>query len=306
MSLRFLVQTPRRPVAVAFLDPEAPGETAGWAASLLAELAELLPEWPVQPLEGDEPDSLLIERHRGPRGRWLFTLHNRVPGEAGVTDNAVAAEGPEAAAEALAALLPLSLAQQDRRALLVTACALALPEGVLVLHGPAQSGKSCLALQCASLGVPLVADEQVLVTVSPEGLVEATALGLAPRPLRALPADAGAAYAAFVSGRVKREAASRLRLALARPGEQLAAGERRPVLGLVALERRPRGAIEFAPQGQGAALKALAARAQAPHLDAETYGRRLGKIVRRVPSWRLAFTSSQATARLLLERFGGR
>jgi len=308
MPARFAFRTPGRPVVVEFVDLEGAvppviegsGGDAVWAERLLPEVAELLPEWSGLAAAGEEPPLVRVERRRGGGERYHFNF--RYPGLPG---GSFEVEGQAAAADAVATALTLCFTQQDRRALQVHAAALVFPRGILVLHGGSQAGKSTLAVQGACLGLPLAADDRLVVTVSPEGLVEATALGVAPRLRKPLPPDAGAAFAGFVAGRIRREFPAAARLALQRPAEQLPAGQRLPVLGLVSLERRARGAIEFAPQGQGAALKSLFSTAAAPHLDTETMTRRLAKIVRRVPSWRLAFTSSRDTAALLLERFGG-
>ena len=301
MPARYAFTTPGRPVVVEFLDSEggAPGGDAVWAERLLPDVLELLPEWSSAVDAGDAPATVRVERRRAGE-RYLFTF--RYPGLPG---GSFEVEGQAAAADAVATALTLCFTQQDRRALQVHAAALAFPKGILVLHGGSLAGKSTLAVQGACLGLPLAADDRLVVTVSAEGLVEATALGVAPRLRKPLPPDAGPSFAGFVAGRIGREFPTAARLALRRPAEQLPAGRRLPVLGLVSLERRERGAIEFAPLGQGAALKSLFATAAAPHLDLDTVTRRLAKIVRRVPSWRLAFTSSRDTAALLLERFGG-
>jgi hypothetical protein len=307
MPARLSFATPGRPVVIAFADRD--GDTAAgsaaWALALLPEVQQVLPEWPLtqpEPLaEADPtPATVQVERRAGPDGRWLYEF--RYPGPPG---DRFEVEGALAAGEAIAGALTLCFTQQDRRALQVHAAALALPRGLLVLHGATMAGKSSLAVHGAVLGVPLAADDRLVLSVSPDGLVEATALGVAPRLRKPLPPDAGADFVAFVGQRVQRDFDNVQRLRLARPLEQLAAGTRLPVLGLVTLERRPRGAIEFAPQGQGAALKALFDVAAAPHLDPETTTRRLAKIIRRVPGYRLAFANSRDTARLLVERFGG-
>lgn len=298
MPARYAFATPGQPLVVEFEDTSAsaPQGDGYWAERLLPEMAELLPEWRAAPSQA--PASLFLRRRRAGE-RFAFTL--AYPGLPG---GAHEVEGAFAAADALATALAFSFTQQDRRALLVHASALVFPRGVLVMHGDTHAGKSTLAVQGAALGLPLAADDRIVVTVSPEGVVEATALGITPRLRKPLPPDGGEAFAEFVRRRQGAETASGLRLRLARPAEQLAAGQRLPLLGLVALERRERGAIEFAPLAQGAAMKAFFANSVAPHLDAETMTRRLAKIVRRVPSWRLNFTSSRDTAALLRERFG--
>lgn len=230
MPARLSFATPGQPVVFEFADQEGgdPAATAAWARDLLPEVAEVLPEWPLAADADDAevPPVVRVERRPGPAGRWLFTF--RYPG---LPDGSFEVEGRVAAGEAICGALTLCFTQQDRRALQLHAAALALPRGMLVLHGASLAGKSSLAVHGACLGAPLAADDRLVVTVSVDGVVEATALGVAPRLRKPLPPDAGAAFVAFVSSRIGRDFENVSRLFLARPQEQLPAGVPAPQIG---------------------------------------------------------------------------
>jgi len=288
VAARYTFVTPGRPVVV---ELESPGDAAA-DAELLQALALLLPEWTATP--GGEEPSVRLETE----GR-LFRL-----AYPGVGPQPLEVIGLRAAADSLAGALTSSFVQQDPRQLQVHAGAIALPGGLVVLHGVSLSGKSSLAVHAARLGAPLAADDRLAVTVPIEGQPQGIALGLGARLRLPLPPQAGEDFAAFVAERTRRSAGGVAQLELRRPDEQLPAGTRLPIRALVALERRESGAIELSPHGAGAALRAFFEDFAAPHLGAEALTRRLHKLVRRVPVHRLAFANSRQAASLLLERFG--
>lgn len=287
MAARYTFVTPGQPLVV---ELESPGDAAA-DAELLQALSLLLPEWTATP--GGEAPTIRLAAD----GRLFRVSH---PGLAPPRE----VIGLRAAADALADALASSFVQQDPRQLQVHAAAIALPSGLVVLHGASLSGKSSVAVQAASLGAPLAGDDRLAVAVPVEGAPLGIALGLGPRLRLPLPPQAGEAFAAFVAERTRRAANGIAQLALHRPQEQLPAGTRLPIRALVALERRETGALELSPHGAGAALRAFFEDFAAPHLGAEALTRRLHKLVRRVPVHRLAFANSRQAASLILERFG--
>jgi hypothetical protein len=287
---RFAFASPGRPIVVEVTADD--GQTGREGEALVAALGEILPEWPATPTEA--APAILVRRHQS---RFTFAY----PGLPGGSLEVVSLR---LAADAQAAALVTSLTQQDDRWLQAHAAAIALPRGFLLLYGDSLAGKSSLASIAAHLGAPLVADDRLVVEVPIEGRPSGIALGAAPRLRQPLPADFGADFQSFAAQRsILREGRVSL-LRLQRPKEQIAAGERGPLLALVALERRREGANELSPMGQGLALKRLYGAFAAPHLGAEAMTRRLHKLVRRVPAHSLVFSRSRGTAALLLERFG--
>jgi hypothetical protein len=287
---RFAFATPGRPIVLEVSAAEGQADKEGEA--LIAALEEVLPEWPATPTEAEPLIRVSRQQNR-------FTF--RYPG---LPNDELIVVGQRLAADALAAALAITLAQQDDRWLLVHAAAIALPRGYLLLYGDSQAGKSSLATLSAHLGRPLVADDRLVVEVPIEGPPLGIALGTAPRLRQPLPVDFGKDFLAFAAAHRRRADAGVALLDLARPAQQLAAGERGPILALVSLQRRKEGSIELSPMGRGLALKSLYGAFAAPHLVAEAMTRRLHKLVRRVPAHSLVFAKSRETAGLLLERFG--
>jgi hypothetical protein len=287
---RFAFASPGRPIVLEVTAED--GQTANEGEALVAALAELLPEWQATPT-ADEP-TIRVGRHQS---RFTFDYP-------GLPDGPVEMVGLKLAADALAAALTTSLAQQDARWLQAHAAAISLPRGYLLLYGDSLAGKSSLASIAAFLGAPVVSDDRLVVEVPIEGQPIGIALGAAPRLRQPLPADFGADFHAFALHHAGRREGQVSLLNLARPKEQVAAGERNRLLALVALERRDEGSIELSPLGQGLALKRLYGAFAAPHLAAEAMTRRLHKLVRRVPAHSLVFSRSRDTAALLIERFG--
>jgi len=287
---RFAFASPGRPIVVEVTAED--GQTAQEGEALVGLVSELLPEWRATPTE--EPPAIRVGRHQS-----RFTLRY-----AGVPDGSLSVVGLRLAADALAAALATTLAQQNDRWLQAHAAAIALPRGYLLLYGDSLAGKSSLASLASYLGAPMVSDDRIVVDVPIEGRPTGIALGAAPRLRQPLPADFGEDFRAFATERRGRSEGQVALLTLARPREQLAAGERGPLLALIALERRREGSIELSPLGQGLALKQLYGAFAAPHLGADAMTRRLHKLVRRVPAHRLTFSRSRSTAALLIERFG--
>jgi hypothetical protein len=290
LPARFAFATPGRPIVLEVSASD--GQTANEGEALVAALGEVLPEWTATPTEA-EP-AIRVSRQQS---RFSFRY-------AGLPEDELTVVGLRFAADALAAALATTLAQQNDRWLLVHAAAIALPRGYLLLYGDSQAGKSSLATLAAHLGRPLVADDRLVVEVPIEGPPLGIALGAAPRLRQPLPADFGDDFLAFATAHRRRAESGVALLDLARPAQQVAAGARGPILALVALERRGEGAIEFSPMGRGLALKRLYGAFAAPHLGAEAMTRRLHKLVRRVPAHSLVFARSRETAGLLVERFG--
>lgn len=290
MPTRFAFATPGRPIVLEV--GSADGQTANEGQALVGAVREVLPEWQATATEAEPQIRVTREQSR-------FTFRY-----AGLPDGELTVVGLRLAADALAAALAATLAQQNDRWLLVHAAAIALPRGYLLLYGDSQAGKSSLSTLAAHLGRPLVADDRLVVEVPIEGPPQGIALGAAPRLRQPLPSDFGADFLAFAGARSRRGDAGVALLDLDRPAQQLALGARGPVLALVALERRTEGAIELSPMGRGLALKQLYGAFAAPHLGPEAMTRRLHKLVRRVPAHALVFARSRETAQLLIERFG--
>lgn len=296
MSTRYAFATPGRPLVVEVTARDAATEAEGQA--LVTAVDQRLPEWPLLPPEAAAeagPPAIHVER-RGANFSFAY---------AGLPDAPLEVEGPVAAADALAAALMNCYAQQDTRQVTAHAGAIAMPDGLVVLYGDSLAGKSSIAVQAAFRGRPLAADDRLVIAVPIEGAPSGIALGTVPRLRLPLPPQAEPAFGHFVEARRQRGDQRLLHLALNRPGEQLAAGTRLPIRALVALERREGGAVEFSPQGQGLALRSFFDSFAAPHLGAEALTRRLHKLVRRVPAYRLCFANSGLAAKLLIERFGG-
>lgn len=296
MTTRYAFATPGRPLVVEVTARDGAAEAEGQA--LAAAVDQRLPEWPLLSPEesalAGEP-VIFVER-RG--ADFAFTY-------AGLPETPLVMHGPVAAADALASALTSCYAQQDTRQVTAHAGAIAMPDGLVVLYGDSLAGKSSIAVQAAFRGTPLAADDRLVIAVPIEGAPSGVALGTVPRLRLPLPPQAEPAFQHFVEARRQRGDQRLLHLALNRPGEQLPAGQRLPIRALVALERREGGALEFSPQGQGLALRSFFDSFAAPHLGAEALTRRLHKLVRRVPAYRLCFANSSLAAKLLIERFGG-
>ncbi len=296
MSSRYAFATPGRPlvVEVTALD----GQTAAEGQTLVAAVAERLCEWPLLDAAATAEAGEAVIRIERQGADFAFDYP-------GLPEAPLVMQGPQAAADALASALMGCFAQQDTRHVTAHAGAVAMADGLVVLYGASLVGKSSIAVQAAHRGRPLAADDRLVISVPIEGAPEGIALGTLPRLRLPLPPQADAAFAAFVEQRSLHRDERLAHLALQRPAEQLPAGTRLPVRALIALQRRESGAVEFSPQGAGVALRSFFDSFAAPHLGSEALTRRLHKLVRRVPSYRLGFANSGQAAKLLIERFGG-
>ena len=290
MPARFAFASPGRPIVLEVTADD--GQTANEGESLVAAVGDLLPEWQVSPTT-DAP-TIRVARNQS---RFTFDYP-------GLPDGPVSMVGLRLAADALAAALTTSLAQQDDRWMQAHAAAIALPRGYLLLYGDSLAGKSSIATIASFLGAPVVSDDRIVVDVPIEGQPKGIALGAAPRMRQPLPAEFGADFHSFATHHAGQRDGAVSLLRLARPKEQVAAGGRDRLLALIALERRREGSIQMSPMGQGLALKRLYGAFAAPHLAADAMTRRLHKLVRRVPAHSLVFSRSRDTAALLIERFG--
>ena len=180
---------------------------------------------------------------------------------------------------------------QDPALLALHAAALRGRDGLLVLLGDHGAGKSTMAVALAAHGLPLVTDDRLVVRDERDGV----ALGLMPKLRLPLPANADAAFRAYVTAHA---AAAEGEMQYVDVPGRLPFGATAPLATLIEL-RRSGGAPVLAP---GAPAKALVGVTFAPHLSAPEKLARIARLAA-LPSYTLTYGDTFEAALFLAGRF---
>lgn len=284
------VRLPDSPV-IAFPGPRRPIRVAG-ASPLLRKLAVCLPDWRAEPAEPGEAEISVELIKRGYRIRCALFAGGAVE-----SDRTIYATGAVAGA-----LTSLYVAQEEGT-LLLHAAATASKEGLLVFLGDSMAGKSTLALQLASDGRRVFADDRLALRRDGGGRIEGLSLGVAAKARLPLPPASGAGFTAFVEAHRALDSGSMTHLAL--PPEIMAPfGETAPVRALIVLDRRPEPvAPAVTPLSASEILRDTLPKCLPSELSSARLLQQAAELARALPGYRLTFSDSGAASSLLRESF---
>ena len=180
---------------------------------------------------------------------------------------------------------------QDPALLALHAAALRGRDGLLVLLGDHGAGKSTMAVALAARGLPLATDDRRVVRNERDGV----ALGLTPKLRIPLPANADAAFRAYVAAHAGATEGEMQYVDV--PG-RLPFGATAPLMALIELKRSG-GAPVLLP---GTPAKALVGVTFAPHLSAPEKLARIARLAA-LPSYTLTYGDTFEAALFLAGRF---
>ncbi len=260
------------------------------AASLLPDMALLAPGWPHQAQPLGVVANEFSALHEA--DAWRFEDADRA------MPPLVFDEGLSAGLGLVGALLWSAVAQGEAYACL-HAGAVDTADGLLVLVGDANAGKSTLSLAWAALGRRFVGDDRLVVRF--DGAPEGIGTALTPKLRLPLPPAAPTRFRDFVAAREVRrhEALTLLRLEAA---EVQPFGARRPLQALVLLDRDGFSPPHLEPAERTDLLDALLEGGFAPRLGAVGRLQAFHRLTE-LPCLRLTYGDSFAAAALLAEIF---
>lgn len=289
----FAVHLPESPV-IAFPGPRQPIRVAG-AKPLLRKLAVCLPDWRAEPIEADEVDEAEITVERTKQG-YLIRC-------ALFSDGAVRSNRTVYAAGAVAGALTSLYVAQVEDTLLLHAAATVSKEGLLIFLGDTLAGKSTLALQIASDGRRIFADDRLAIRRKGAGRFECLSLGVAAKARLPLPPACGAAFADFVETHCAMDSKTVAHLTL--PAEIMAPlGETAPARALIVLDRRTEPTTaSMAPLSASEILRDTLPKCLPSELSSSRLLQQAAELARALPGYRLTFSDSGAASNLLRESF---
>jgi len=293
---RSLAETRHRTAAcLAFAGPRRPILVSG-AGDLLPELSHYLPDWPYRTVEGASDRSADIRVVGTP---CHIHIDEGNPARTS-SDHASNAD----AAPALAGALMAAYVEQDEALLCLHAAAAEVGDGLVVMIGDTEAGKSSLAVELVRAGYRSFGDDRLIIKLA-DAVEGGHDLGIAvglPLKLRLpLPPEAPDGLAAFVAARTAARTAYLVRLRLA-DAEAARFGETARLRALVLLERIPGAAERVEPAAASAILQALLSQGFAPRLATPARVAALAALARRVPGYRLAYSRSHLAAPMLATR----
>jgi hypothetical protein len=278
-----------------FRGPVRPIRVRGFER-LGAAAAEILSGWPALGLARDEPSAPVDVAIETWPGAWR--VHQMSPVEA--TTDFVAAD--DAALGLIGALIAAYLAQERGRVCLHAAATRA-SQGLVLLLGSTNAGKSTLAAHLIERGLVSFGDDRVLLRFDPKQGDFALGLGISHKLRLPLPEDGSPGFAAFVRARVHSGDDSAVRLRL-KPGEAVRFGTEARIQALVLIERKPgaRATLEPAPSGQ--LVRELVRQSFAPQLAGERLLEVAIGLAGRSAGYRLVYGRSVDAAALIEQHFG--
>lgn len=128
-------------------------------------------------------------------------------------------------------------------------------KGLLILAGTYRSGKSTLVARLAAAGLRIFCDDVLPIDAECNGV----SLGFVPRVRLPLPTDGEAILSEFVKARQGPRNNRNLYMDMM-PGELAPLGTRKPIVGIVVLDRDPEAEAELVPIKKSEALKRLVVR----------------------------------------------
>lgn len=270
---------PRRPIIAVGID------------SLADHLRQFLADWPHERVATAPPPAPdIVVRVEGS----AHTMFCR-----GLPDETYLCTDPFHVTQTVVGALIYTYLSQVDDGVLIHAAAVELGDGVALLVGGGQAGKSSLGLHLAAAGHRLYGDDGVIHCLArwPRPAT-ATCLGVNPKVRLPLPDNCGVGYRRFVETRAvfRNEV-----LAILRLEEERAAcfGEEREIAALIALDRRDSGEAVLAPVAPSAMLRKVLECGFSICLTVDALLTGLSELARKVPGYVLRYSSSAEAAALV-------
>ncbi len=263
------------------------------AEAVMPYLPYYMAGWPLKwagPEAERSPDIRVIENPDG-----TIQVISTGPGGADF-----AFENPYDAANGLAGALISVFVSRDPQMVCLHAGAGRVGDGLVIVIGDSQAGKSSVALQLAVLGNRFFGDDQIAVTLANPS--SGMCLGLMPKVRLPLPEDCGDGFREFVDGYSSMQGEDMAYLKLWE-GEAGTFGETAPVRALVFLDRKESGDTELRPASRPELVKAMVRTAFAPHISSPDLLAGLTRLAAAADAYHLGFSSSRDAAALLSGEF---
>jgi hypothetical protein len=219
---RIILAGPRHGIEVQGIGGGEPGDPAPF-------LFELIPQWPVlasQEINSDTQAEAIAVQKDG--GHWRISSPHMALAEHDLDDGYMLAN-------ALIGALIAAYVAQDDALVSIHAGAVRIGDGLILLLGDNESGKSTFATVLAAHGQRFFADDRLILNLADAPPV-GSSLAIAPKLRLPLPQEASEAYRDFVA---RNSVLNWPEMAVLRPGPEQAAafGESLPVRALVVLHR---------------------------------------------------------------------
>ena len=283
----------------------------GNGADLASLLFQLIPQWPVLgpilgPTKGpalgsrDAPDSASVDDITIQRNgdHWQIASPHMAIDDHDLDDGYMAAN-------ALIGALIAAYVAQDEALVSIHAGAVRIGDGLILLLGDNESGKSTFATVLASRGQRFFADDRLILNLA-DATPMGSSLAIAPKLRLPLPEEADDAYRDFVAGN---GVLNWPEMAVLRPGEDQAAafGESLVVRALVVLRRETATAQPAQPtlsaMRQPDMVRVLLEQLYAPHLTQQGELSACVRLAQGTEIWQLHYASAFAAADTIVEHF---
>ncbi len=293
---RLILAGPRHGIAVTGLDNEDGGDLAPL-------LFQLIPQWPVLGsasaslgMADDAPvNDITIQRNGD---------HWRIASPHMVIDDYDLEDGYMAANALIGALIAAYVAQDDAL-VSIHAGAVRIGDGLVLLLGDNEGGKSTFATVLASRGQRFFADDRLILNLA-DTTPKGSSLAIAPKLRLPLPREADAAYRNFVA---RNSVLNWPEMAVLRPGDEQAAafGESLPVRALVVLRRDTDTARPDQPSmsamRQPDMVRVLLEQLFAPHLSQQGELSACVRLAQGAEIWQMHYASAFTAADTIIEHF---
>ena len=293
---RLVLAGPRHGIAVTGLGNKDGGQDGGDLAPLLFQL---IPQWPILKscdFAADAPvNGITIQRNGA---------HWRIASPHMVIDDYDLDDGYMAANALIGALIAAHVAQDDAL-VSIHAGAVRIGDGLVLLLGDNEGGKSTFATVLASRGQRFFADDRLILNLA-EATPVGSSLAIAPKLRLPLPREADAAYRNFVA---RNSGLNWPEMAVLRPGSEQAAafGESLPVRALVVLRRDTDTARPDQPTlsaiRQPDMVRVLLEQLFAPHLSQQGELSACVRLAQSAEIWQLHYASAFSAADTVIEHF---
>ncbi len=266
------------------------------ASRLSSFLFELIPEWPLVSGAEDVPPAGRIDvRMEGDHWRISSPLVD--------LDEYELDDGYMVANSLIGAVIAGYVAQ-DPELVSIHAGAVRIGDGLVLMLGDNQSGKSTFSTVLAALGQRFYADDRLVVDLSGGGAVGCS-LAIAPKVRLPLPLEASDGYRDFIE---TNSILSWPEMAVLRLGPEQAAefGEALPIKAIIALQR---GADARQPElsalGQATLVRLLLEQVFAPHLSQQAELSACVALAQSVECLQLSYASAFEAAETVIAHFSG-